>query len=269
MLLMVEEGIRGGICQAIYRYAKASNKYMNNYDKRKLTSFLMYLDANNLNGWVMSQKLPANGFKWVEKLSKFNERFIKSYNENSDIGYFLEVDVEYPKKLFGSHKDLPFLPERKKLEKVEKLVCSIEDKEKYVIHIRALKQALNNGLKLKKVHRVIKFQQKAWLKSYIDMNTKLRKEAKNEFEKDFFKLMNNSVFGKTMENVRNHRDIKLVTTDEKRNKLVSEPNYHTTKRFSESLLAIEMKKSKVKMNKPIYLGMPILDISKTLMYEFW
>ena len=101
------------------------------------------------------------------------------------------------------------------------------------------------------------------------MNTKLRKEAKNEFEKDFFKLMNNSVFGKTMENVRKHRDIKLVTTDEKRNKLVSEPNYHTTKQFSENLLAIEMKKTKVKMNKPVYLGMSILDISKALMYEFW
>ena len=101
------------------------------------------------------------------------------------------------------------------------------------------------------------------------MNTKLRKEAKNEFEKDFFKLMNNSVFGKTMENVRKHRDIKLVTTDEKRNKLVSEPNYHTTKHFSDNLLAIEMKKTKVKMNKPVYLGMSILDISKTLMYGFW
>ena len=204
----------------------------------------------------MSQKLPVNGFMWYnDHLSDFNEDFIKNYNENSDEGYFLEVDIEYPKQLWSSHKDLPFLPERKKLEKVEKLVCSIEDKEKYVIHIRALKQALNNGLKLKKVHRVIKFKQKAWLKPYIDMNTKLRKEAKNEFEKDFFKLMNNSVFGKTMENVRKHRDIKLVTTDEKRNKLVSEPNYHTTKHFSDNLLAIEMKKTKVKMNKPIYLGM--------------
>ena len=101
------------------------------------------------------------------------------------------------------------------------------------------------------------------------MNTKKTKEAKNEFEKDFFKLMNNSAFGKTMENVRNHRDIKLVTTEEKRSKLVSEPNYHTTKHFSENLLAIEMKKTKVKMNKPVYLGMSILDISKTLMYEFW
>ena len=101
------------------------------------------------------------------------------------------------------------------------------------------------------------------------MNPKLRKEAKNDFEKDFFKLMNNSAFGKIMENLRKHGDIKLVTTDEKRNKLVSEPNYHTTERFSENLLAIEMKKTKVKMNKPIYLGMSILDISKTLMYKFW
>ena len=145
----------------------------------------------------MSQKLPVNGFMWYnDYLSDFNEDFIKNYDENSDDGYFLEVDIEHPKTLWGSDKELPFLPERKKLEKVEKIVCSIEDKEKYVIHIRALKQALINGAKLKTVHRVIKSQQKAWLKSYIDMNTKLRKEAKNEFEKDFFKLINNSVFGK-------------------------------------------------------------------------
>ena len=100
------------------------------------------------------------------------------------------------------------------------------------------------------------------------MNPKLRKEAKNDFEKDFFKLMNNSVFGKIMENVIKHREIKFVTTDKKRNKLVSEPNYHTTKRFSENFLAIELKKTKVKMNKPVHLGMSILDISKTLMYKF-
>ena len=156
----------------------------------------------------MSQKLPVNGFMWYnEYASDFNKDFIKNYDENSDEGYFLEVDVEYPKQLFGSHKGLPFFPERRKLEKVEKLVCSVEDKEKYVIHVRALKQALNNELKFKKVHIVIAFQQKAWLKPYMDMNTKLRKEAKSEFEKDFFKLMNNSVFGKTMENVRKHRDI--------------------------------------------------------------
>ena len=124
-----------------------------------------------------------------------------------------------------------------------------------------MKQALNNGLKFKKVHRVIKFLKKAWLKSYININTKLRKEAKNEFGKDFFQLMNNSVFGKTMENVRKDRDLKLVTTEKRRIRLLSEPNYHTTKQFSENLIAIEMKKARVKMNKPLYLGISILDIS--------
>ena len=194
MLLMIEAGIRGGMCQSVHRYAKANNKYMKNYNKSIESLYQMYLDASNLYGWAMSQKLPVNGFKWENDLSRFNENFIKNYNENSDVGYFLEVDIEYPKQLWSSHKDLPFLPERKKLEKVEKLVCSIEDKEKYVIHIRALKQALNHGLILKDEHRVIKFNQEAWLNPYIDMNNKLRKEAKNEFENDFFELMNNFIF---------------------------------------------------------------------------
>ena len=201
------------------------------------SSYLMYLDANNLYGWAMSQKLPVNGSKWVEDLSQFNEDFIKGYNENRDRGYFLEVDVECLKNLFNPHKDLPFLPERTKIRKVKKLICDIQDKEKYVVHIRALKQALNHGLKLKRVHKVIQFNQKVWLKPCIDMNTKLRKVAKNEFEKDFFKLMNNAVFGKTMENVRKHRDIKLVTTDKRRNQLDSEPNFHMSKYFSEHLMA--------------------------------
>ena len=178
MLLMIEEGIRGEMCQSVHRYNKANNKYMKNYDKSIDSSYLTYLDANNLHGWAMSQKLPVNGFMWYKYVSEFNEDSIKNSNGDSNVGYFLEVDVEYPKKLFAYHKELPFLPERIKLEKVEKRVCSIEDKEKYVIHIRALKQVLNNGLKLKRVQRVIKFKQKAWLETYIDMNTKLRKEAK-------------------------------------------------------------------------------------------
>ena len=170
----------------------------------------------------MSQKLPVKGFKWVKKkkLSEFNDDFIKKYDEDSSTGYFLEVDIDYPKELFNFHKDLPFLPERKKAEKVKKLICSIEDKEKYVIHIRALKQALNHGLKLK---RAIRFKQRTWLVR--------------------------------MENVRNHRDIKLITTDKRRKRLVSEPNYHSHKNCSEHLMAIEMKKTRVKMVKPLYLAM--------------
>ena len=148
------------------------------HDKNNESSYIEYLDANNLYGWAMSQKFPVNGFKWVKKLSWFNEIFIKNYNENCNTGYFLEVDIDYPKKLFDFHKELTFLLESKKVNKVEKLICSAEDKEKYVMHIRVLKQALNHGLVLRKVHRVIQFNQEDWLKAYIDMNTKLRKEAK-------------------------------------------------------------------------------------------
>ena len=293
MLLMVEEGIRGGICHSIQRYAKANNKYMKGYNNNEESSYIQYLEDNNLYGWVMSKKLPTNGFKWIdtseatarpkarsssERSNKtaepsakhvINEDFIQNYNENDTKGYIVEMDVEYPKRLHELHSDLPFLSERMEINKCKKLVCNLFNKKNYVAHISNLKQALNHGLELEKIHRVIEFNQEAWLRPYIDMNAELRKEAKNDFEKDLFKLMNNSVFGKTMENIRKHRDIKLVTTDKKRSKLVSEPNYHTINLISEDLSIIEMKKTKVKMNKPIYLGLSILEISKTLMYEFW
>ena len=144
-----------------------------------------------------------------------NEDFIKNYNENDNKGYILEVDVKYPERLHELHSDLPFLSERMKIDKCNKLVCNLSNKKKYVTHINSLKQMLNHGLKLKKIYRVIEFNKKEWLKPYIDMNTELRKAAKNDFEKDLFKLMNNSVFGKKLENIRKHRDIKLVTTDKK------------------------------------------------------
>ena len=269
MLLMIEEGIRGGICHAIQRYAKANNKYMKDYDKRKKSSYIQYLDANNLCGKAMTEKLPVRGFNWVNDIFEINEKFVKSYNKNSDKGYILEADVDYPNELQNIHSDLPFLPERMVINNTKKLVCNLNDKKNYVVHINVLKQALDHGLKLRKVHRVIEFDQEAWLKEYIDVNTELRKKASNDFEKDFFKLMNNAVFGKTMENVRKHWDIKLVKTDKKRNKLVSEPNYHTMKLIDNNLAIIEMRKVKAKMNKPIYLGLSTLDISQNTMYEFW
>ena len=161
-----------------------------------------------------------------------------------------------------------FFLKEKELEGYKNLFAAQKSKKVSSSHKKP-KTRLNHGLTLKTVHKVIQFNQKAWLKPYIDMNTELRTEAENKFEEDFFKLMNDSVFGKAMENVRNHRDIKLVTSDKRRKRLVSEPNYHSHKKFSEHLMAIEMKKTKVKMTKPLYLGMSILDISKTLMYEFW
>ena len=157
----------------------------------------------------MSEKLQINEFKWVNDISGITEKSVKSYDKkNSDKGYILEVDVDYPSKLHKLHSEMSLLPERMKIDKTHKLVCNLHNKKNYVVHISILKQALAHRLKLKKVHRAIEFNQEAWLKKYIDMNTELRKKASNDFEKDFFKLMTNAVFGKTMENVRKHRDIK-------------------------------------------------------------
>ena len=173
MLLMIEDGIRGGICQAIKRYAKANNKYMNDYNKNKESSYIQYLDANDLYGMAMSEKLPIKGFKWMVDISGIDKNFVKSYNKNSGKGYVLKVDVDYPRELQNLHCDLPFLPERMVVNNTKKLICNLQDKKDYLIHINVLKQALDHGLKLIKVHQVIEFDQEAWLKDYINLNTEL------------------------------------------------------------------------------------------------
>ena len=166
---------------------------MKDYDKGKELSCLQYWNVNKLYGWAMSKKPLANNLEWIKETSWFNEDFIKNYNKESDEGYFLEVDVQYLEKLLELHNDLPFLPERMKIAKVEKLVGNLHHKTECVIHIN-LKQTINHGLVLKKVCRVTNFNQNAWLKPYIDMNTDLTKKAKKDFEKYFFKLINNAVF---------------------------------------------------------------------------
>ena len=270
MLLMFEKGIRGGISMISNRYGKANNKYMGkNFNKNELNKYLMYLDANNLYGSAMSEKLPVHSFKWLssgemEKL--FNNQVVQIWKKTPCI---LEVDLEYPEDLHDLHNDYPFCPERVECKNgVEKLIPNLRNKTKYVIHYKNLIQCLKAGLKLKKIHRGIKFIESAWLKPYIDKNTNLRTQAKNNFEKDFFKLMNNSVFGKTMENIRNRVNVKLVNTEERLKKLSAKPNYKSCKIFNENLISVHMKKTSLTMNKPVYLGMCILDLSKTIMYNF-
>ena len=265
MLLMFEQGIRGGITKVVLKYAAANNKYMRDrFDPKSESSYLQYLDANNLCGWAMSQPLPTGGFKWTDvNPNEISELATRTYK-----GYVLEVDVSYPKELHNQHNDLPFMCERMEINGVEKLVPNLRDKKNYVIHIQALNQVLQHGLRLDRIHRVIEFDQSPWLKTYIDFNTQLGTAATSDFEKDFFKLMNNSVFGKTMENIRKHRNIKLVITEEKYLHTLMKPNFKSGVLFGENLMDCEMGKIKVVINKPVYLGQAILDLSKIVMYEF-
>ena len=178
----------------------------------------------------------------------------------------MEVDLEYPKNLHDLHSDYPLAPERVEVNKVEKLIPNLRNEEKYILYHENLKKYLSLGLKLTRIHRGIKFEESQWLKKYIDLNTELRTAAANEFENDFLKLINNSVFGKTMENIRNRVNIKLVNF--KAEKLSDKPNFKHCNIFSENLVAIHTKKTELKFDKPIYLGMSISDISKTLRYNF-
>ena len=287
MFQFIEKGMRGGISYIANRYGKANNKYMKNYDEKAPSKYIMYLDANNLYGWAMSQALPTGDFKWLspKQIEKIN---LGKYTENSNKGMILEVDLEYPTELHNSHNDYCVAAEKLRvtenmlspyckqiLEKfnitigqVKKLIPTLADKQKYVLHYRNLQLYLDLGLKLKKVHRVLMFNQSPWLKKYIDFNTQKRTHAKNSFEKDFFKLMNNSVFGKTMENIRKRVDVRLVTSKEKLSKLASKPTYVSSKIFNENLVAVHKIKETLTLNRPAFVGMCILDLSKTLMYDF-
>ena len=258
MLLMIEKGVRGGVSMISKRHGKANNKYMGEeYDPSQPSKYITYLDANNLYGWAMSKPLPISNFKWMKNLHNWRNR-----------PCILEVDLEYPEELHDLHNEYPLAPESLNVGNVDKLIPNLMNKERYVLHRDNLLLYESLGIKIKKIHRGITFVESPWLKEYIDLNTGLRAKATNTFEKDFVKLMNNSVFGKTMENIRNIVDIKLITNEKEAKKLISKPNFHHRTIFTENLIAVHMKKTKVYYNKPIYLGMCILDLSKTLMYDF-
>ena len=208
----------------------------NKFDDSKPSTYITYLDANNLYGWAMSQSLPTHGFKWMKK----NE--LETWEKHSCI---LEVDLVYPKNLHDLHNDYPLAPERIKVNKVDKLIPNLWNKKNYVIHYENLKQYLSLGLKLTHIHRGIRFEESQWLKKYIDLNTNLRTTATNEFKKDFFKLMNNSVFDKTMENIRKRVDVILVNNRKKAEKLVAKPNFKHCNIFYENLISIHMKKTEL------------------------
>ena len=287
MFQFIEKGLRGGISYIANRYSEANNKYMKEYNEKAPSKYIMYLDANNLYGWAMSQYLPTGGFRWMTQ-KQIDKIDLAKYKEDNNKGFIAEVDFEYPEELHDLHNDYPLAPEKINVDKynlseyckrisekygistglVSKLIPTLGKKEKYVLHYRNLQLYIDLGLKVTNVHRVLEFNQSTWLKQYIDFNTEKRKNAKNAFEKDFFKLMNNSVFGKTMENIRKRVDVRLVTDEKKLLKYTSKPTYVSSKIFNENLVAVHKIKETLTLNRPAYLGMCILDLSKTLMYDF-
>ncbi|KAK3108933.1 hypothetical protein FSP39_019099 [Pinctada imbricata] len=305
MYLFFEKGIRGGISVISKKYAKANNKSAPDYNQNSPTSFIHYVDANNLYGWSMCKALPEKNFRWMTE--KEIETFeVSKIPNNSKKGYALEVDLEYPSELHDKHNCYPLAPETLTISNEElspyskklwikqnrmddtdpsgnmdkdkngiakriitpKLIPNLRNKQNYVIHYKNLKLYLKKGLKLTKIHRILEFDQSPWLKPYIDFNTEQRKIAKNKFEKDFFKLMNNSVFGKTMENVRSLVDIRLIHTQEKLKKQTAKSSFQRFTIFNEDLVGVELKKVNLKLNKPVYVGFTTLDISKILLFRF-
>ena len=269
------------------RHAKANNPHTADYNPDKENNYIMYYDANNLYRWATSQPLPYSGFKWLTQNDPKNGKFKRKNGK----GWILEVDLEYLKELHELHNDYPLAPEKMSVKKewlseyqtellenksiinVTKLVPNLMDMKKYVMHYRNLNLYIKPGMKVIKEHRILEFNEKPWMELYIQLNTEMRKKAKSAFEKDFYKLMNNTVFGKTMENLRKRVDIKLVRTDgsenEKLRKIIAKPNFNRRVKFSDEQSAIHVNKIKLTLNKPIYVGFSVLDLSKYLMYDWY
>ena len=246
-------------------FHKSSNKYMKKYNEKTLSKYIMCLDANNLYGWAMSQYLPTGNFRWMTD-KEISIKDLAKYKENGKKGLILEVDLEYSLELHNDYKTAEKY--NISIGLVRKLIPMLKDKKEYVLHYRNLQLYMDLGLKIKKVHRVLEFNQSPWLKQYIDFNAEKQKHAKNPFEKDFFKLMNNSVLGKTMENLRKRVNVKLVNNKKKLDKLSSNPTYVSSNIFNEDLMAVHKIKETLMLDRPAYFGMCILDLSKTLMYDF-
>ena len=265
MFQFFERQIRGGVSSVFHRFSQANNKFMKDFDSSKVSKFIVYLDANSLYPTAMMQPLPVGGFEWLSegKLKQW-EKIVDS----EDLGCVLEVDLEYPAELHDFHNDFPLAPELMEVGGIFKLIPNLKDKEKMVLDGRNLKLFLSLGMKLKNIRRGIGFKKEAFMKPFIEWNTKLRTAAKNDFEKELFKLASNAVYGKTMENVRNRINMKLVNDRKKKANLVKKINFKYATKFGDKIAAVHMKKTKVTLDKPIFVGAAILDLSKIHMFKF-
>lgn len=282
-----EAGVRGGNATAFCRYAAANNKLMKNYNPNEPTNYIIYFDANNLYGWAMRQPLPSCNFRWLTR-EEANHLDVSAIEDEAEIGYVLDVDLMYPHECHESHDDYPLAPENLtitsdmlspyckvllqqlgiKHTNTQKLVSTLAEKRNYIVHYRNLKLYLELGMKLLKINRGIAFVQTPWMRPYIDFNTDKRSRSTDNFDKNMFKFLNNSVFGKTMENVRKYQDVKMATDEKTLRKLVVKPQYKSAHILHENLVAVNMLRSTVRLCKPMHTGFTILELSKLLMYNF-
>ena len=282
------KGIRGGMSMVSKRHAVANNKYVEGYNSLKSSSFILYLDANNLYGRAMQEYLPWKNFEWMSP-HQLNYEFIKWLEPEGEVGCIIQCSLEYPVALHDYHSDYPLAPLKKsipysmlspvarmicdkhKLKRttnVEKLLATVEDKDFYILHYRNLQLYVSLGLRVKKIHAGIIFKQGPIMKSYIDFNSEKRAQATNKFDTDFYKLLSNSLYGKTIENPEKRSKVKLCSESSTYENYVGKPNFKNAKRINSKLVGVEMKYSSIKINKPFYIGMSILDLSKWHMYNF-
>ncbi|XP_065180179.1 uncharacterized protein LOC135810614 [Sycon ciliatum] len=294
MHTFIEHGIRGGISMSVQRYAEANNDLIpDGYDPSKPMTYLQYVDANNLYGWAMQQPLPIGDFKFVEDISDdLVADIVMTHPHDSPVGYIVECDLTIPDGVHDALNEYPPCPENMCVtddmlsphqqqlaqqlglgkQKEKKLMLTLLPKTRYVCHYVNLQAYVALGVEVSEVHRVLQFTQRPWMRLYIQLNTDLRTNAASEFEKDFYKLMNNAVFGKTMENVRRRLNLKLVRSEEEVDRLrraIVKPTYKRSIVYDNDLVAVEFFKCKVHLNKPIYVGFSILELSKVLMYSFF
>jgi len=287
MYLMIESGMRGGIATISNRHAKANNPHVAGYDQAQPTQYITYLDANNLYGAAQSEMLPVGGFKYLtaDEVAAFD---LMSVTPDSQLGYILECDLAYPSHLHDTHSDYPLAPEHMLVTKdmlspyalqllddarswvpTEKLIPNLMNKTKYVVHYRNLQFYVKHNLVVTKIHRIVSFFQRRWLKPWIDVCTRQRMMARSDFEADLAKLQANATFGKTMENVRNRVNVRLIADPDKLTKAVSKPSFRQSEIINQDLVMVKAARVKIMLNKPIAVGFAILELSKLIMYEFY
>jgi len=285
--LLIESSIRGGMATISNRYAKANNPYLDGYDESKPTTYITYLDANNLYGHAQSQPLPVGNFRFLSE-REVEELDIMSVKPDAPVGYIVECDLEYPEHLHDRDNEYPLAPEHMTVSRsllspfvenligptrawipTEKLIPNFYDKIKYCTHYRNLQFYVKRGLVIKKIHRILSFTQSPWLKSWIDLCTEQRKAAGSEFEADLAKLQANATFGKTIEQKRNRVNIRLIADGNKFLKAVGKASFRKCEIINEDLVMVRGARQKVKLDKPIAVGFSILELSKLTMYEFF